>query len=61
MDLKALAQTIEKNIEEAEKHAASIARGVGGREVALVITKLQEALHWTQQAQQVKEKAAPTS
>lgn len=37
-------------------HAASreINRGPGGREIALVITKLQEALHWLGDAEAQK-------
>lgn len=31
---------------QAQKRAHEISRGPGGREMALVITKLQEAMHW---------------
>lgn len=38
---------------QAEKRAGAINRGPGGREIALVITKIQEALHWTAAADTV--------
>lgn len=41
-----LIQNIEKLLEEARKLADTLGRGKGGRETALVITKLQEAQHW---------------
>lgn len=41
-----LIQDIEKLLEEARKLADYLGRGKGGRENALVITKLQEAQHW---------------
>lgn len=40
-------------IDAAKKLAESINRGPGGREVALVITKLEEAALWLRQAQEI--------
>lgn len=41
-----LIREIEQCLKNARKLAEIIARGKGGRETALVITKLQEAQHW---------------
>lgn len=38
---------------QAQKRAGEINRGAGGREMALVITKIQEALHWCGDADNV--------
>jgi hypothetical protein len=40
MELNALFSQIDQALEKAQKLAFTIARGVGGREVALTITKL---------------------
>lgn len=47
---KALRVSIDASIKEARAVAQMINRGNGGREVALVITKLQEAKMWAGQA-----------
>lgn len=41
-----LRKNIDACIKEAQKHAEMIGRGAGGREVSLVITKLQEGKMW---------------
>lgn len=45
-----VAEAIEIALEKARALADEINRGKGGREVALAITKLQEALHWLAEA-----------
>lgn len=45
-DNEALIQQIKATIEASKKLATKLNRGPGGRENALVTTKLQEALHW---------------
>jgi hypothetical protein len=37
---------VNHNLEASKVLSAHIARGVGGRETSLAITKLQEAQHW---------------
>lgn len=48
--IKALRIAIDGDIRSAQSVATTIARGVGGREIALAITKLQEAGMWADQA-----------
>jgi len=43
-------RTILLGFDAARALASEIARGPGGREVALTITKLEEALHWLEAA-----------
>lgn len=45
-ELKRKQQEILKDLEDLRKVAEMIARGPGGREVSLTITKLQEAHSW---------------
>jgi hypothetical protein len=45
-DNEHLMQNINKVLEEARSLSATLNRGPGGRENSLVITKLQESLHW---------------
>lgn len=52
-----LALSIDKVLSEARDVAESIARGPGGREIALAITRLQEARHWVSEAHEEKHKA----
>ena len=47
---KALRVSIDACIKEARALAESVNRGPAGREVALAITKLQEAKHWAGEA-----------
>ena len=51
--LTATAIRISEAIDAARKLAEGINRGPGGREVALVITKLEEAALWLRQAQEI--------
>lgn len=46
-------RTLIEALEAARYLADQIARGPGGREVALTITKLQEALHWLREVEGV--------
>jgi hypothetical protein len=46
MLVERVAEDIAKALDEARKVAAQINRGAGGREMALTITKLEEALMW---------------
>lgn len=48
--IKALRVSIDACVKQAQAIADEIARGNGGREVALSITKLQEAKMWAGQA-----------
>jgi hypothetical protein len=45
IDVSTLIGIINEAMTEARKLAEQIARGVGGREIALAITKLEEARH----------------
>lgn len=45
-ELHQLRKEIDRTIQKAQAMSEMIARGEGGREVALVITKLQEAKMW---------------
>lgn len=47
--VKALRVSIDSDIQQARSLAERIARGDGGREMALTITKLQEAKMWAGQ------------
>lgn len=46
VEVKNLRVQIDKNIQEAQTLADAIGRGSGGREISLVITKLQEGKMW---------------
>lgn len=48
--LKELSGSLNSDIHFAQVAAKQIARGAGGREVALAITKMQEAKMWVEQA-----------
>ena len=50
VEVKALRVSIDQCIKDGRALADLIARGAGGREVALSITKLQEAKMWAGQA-----------
>lgn len=45
-NIAAVKHYIEQSLIAARQAALDIARGPGGREMALTITKLEEALHW---------------
>jgi len=45
-DIKILRVEIDKNIQESNKAKVSLGRDPGGREIALVVTKLEEAKMW---------------
>ena len=46
-------QTLAAALDELRRAADAIARGPGGREVALAITKAQEAQHWLRAAREL--------
>ena len=52
-EIEAIKLQISQVIEDAQKLAETIARGPGGREVALTITQLQQAEDWFQRAKQI--------
>lgn len=50
MEYNELLKTIDTALQAARDQSARIGRGPAGREISLVITKLQEARLWTEQA-----------
>lgn len=50
---EAVWNALHEALAQAQKRSGEINRGAGGREMALVITKIQEALHWCADADNV--------
>lgn len=55
--MKALLAVIEKAVEDAQVLQHNVGRGIGGRQVSLTVTKLEEAQHWLTNGINEREKA----
>jgi flagellar hook-basal body complex protein FliE len=58
MDTETVLQQIAQCLESAQQLAEGVARGPGGRQVALAITKLEEAESWMERAKKVRDGSA---